>query len=193
MKKLKIKILTGAMLLCLGLNSVPAFAYSTYYRDDAVNYANDYAESPNSDYHNYIDEGGDCTNFVSQCLYAGGIPDTGTWGPSTGAWRDANLFRKYFMNNDAGYRSYTVKMATDDFDTIYSLLWPGDIVQYGHSISSTTHSQIVTGYDSSDRTITIAQHSDTWSGFYKDQDLLSYLYGRASTDRIFIHKIKSGE
>ncbi len=53
-----------------------------YNRRNAAAYAITYAESPNPAYENLVASGGDCTNFVSQCLYAGGmskIPNTVVW------------------------------------------------------------------------------------------------------------------
>lgn len=41
-----------------------------YDRDAAVAYARQYALSFNSQYANYANSGGDCMNFVSQCLHA---------------------------------------------------------------------------------------------------------------------------
>lgn len=42
----------------------------------AKNYAHKWAYSKNNDYNYYGSNGGDCTNFVSQCLYAGGLKET---------------------------------------------------------------------------------------------------------------------
>ncbi len=39
----------------------------------AVEYAKKWAFSYNPNYYNFSSIGGDCTNFVSQCLHAGGI------------------------------------------------------------------------------------------------------------------------
>ena len=39
----------------------------------AVAYANKYCDKRNKNYHDYSKEGGDCANFVSQCLIAGGM------------------------------------------------------------------------------------------------------------------------
>ncbi len=47
-------------------------ALATYDRDAAVAYARKWALSRNPKYYDYEKLGGDCTNFVSQCLYAGG-------------------------------------------------------------------------------------------------------------------------
>lgn len=42
-----------------------------YDRKSAVDYAKTYALTPNPAYYHFAGIGGDCTNFVSQCLYAG--------------------------------------------------------------------------------------------------------------------------
>jgi len=39
----------------------------------AVNYARKYCSNYNPAYYNYANDGGDCANFVSQCLKAGGM------------------------------------------------------------------------------------------------------------------------
>lgn len=45
-----------------------------YDRETAAAYARQYALSYNPKYSDYSNSGGDCMNFVSQCLFAGGIP-----------------------------------------------------------------------------------------------------------------------
>ena len=57
-----------ALLLCI------AIAVHAYDRDAAFNYAYRYWNTYNKNYHNYNGEGGDCANFVSQCLIAGEHP-----------------------------------------------------------------------------------------------------------------------
>ncbi len=42
-----------------------------YNRNNAVNYAKRWAFSRNPVYYNFDNLGGDCTNFVSQCVFAG--------------------------------------------------------------------------------------------------------------------------
>lgn len=42
-----------------------------YNRKDVLEYAEKWALLRNNDYYNFENIGGDCTNFVSQCLYAG--------------------------------------------------------------------------------------------------------------------------
>ena len=45
----------------------------SYDRKAAVEYAKKYWKDYNKDYINYADIGGDCANFVSQCMIAGGF------------------------------------------------------------------------------------------------------------------------
>jgi hypothetical protein len=47
---------------------MPVFNYA---RESAVAYARRWALERNPKYHNFVGQGGDCTNFVSQCIYAG--------------------------------------------------------------------------------------------------------------------------
>lgn len=44
---------------------------TNYNRMDAISYANEWAMKRNPRYFDFGPYGGDCTNFISQCLYAG--------------------------------------------------------------------------------------------------------------------------
>ena len=50
-----------------------------YDREAAVEYAEKWGESANGYYPDYRGANGDCTNFVSQCLEAGGVKQTLEW------------------------------------------------------------------------------------------------------------------
>ena len=52
----------------------------SYNAQKAVNYAQKWALSRNPNYYDYSNEGGDCANFVSQCLIAGGFSTSGCIG-----------------------------------------------------------------------------------------------------------------
>jgi hypothetical protein len=59
-----------------------ALQMGTYDREAAVLYAHEWAYGRNPRFYDYENLGGDCTNFASQCLYAGGgvmnyTPDLG--------------------------------------------------------------------------------------------------------------------
>ena len=45
--------------------------YKEYNRENAVKYAEKWAYSRNPRYYNFDSIGGDCTSFVSQCVFAG--------------------------------------------------------------------------------------------------------------------------
>ena len=45
----------------------------TYTPSKAVEYARKYCKNYNKNYANYANQGGDCANFVSQCMIAGGM------------------------------------------------------------------------------------------------------------------------
>lgn len=115
-----------------GLNTLSSdYQYSP---NDAASYARTYAESPNPAYHYY--DGDDCTNFVSQCVYAGGIPtNPGVWMPGQYDWNTVLGFYSYMTNY--GY-------ATGATWTNGARL--GDVVQwYNPAREEWSHSLILTG------------------------------------------------
>ena len=76
-----------------------------YARRDAVQYARQWALSRNRAYNDFTKGGGDCMNFVSQCLYAGGLPFKnngfewhGLRGGSSFSWRGVDSFLKQLKN-----------------------------------------------------------------------------------------------
>lgn len=73
-----------------------------------ITYARRWAFSYNPAYYSFENIGGDCTNFVSQCLYAGGAvmnftPDTGWYYRSlhdrAAAWTSVEYFYWFIVNN----------------------------------------------------------------------------------------------
>lgn len=47
------------------------YKLNKYNRESAVDYAIKYALKRNNEFHNYDHQGGNCTNYISQCLFAG--------------------------------------------------------------------------------------------------------------------------
>lgn len=68
--------------------------------DAAINYAQKYALNYNPQYKDFSASGGDCTNFVSQCLTAGGLELTYSWRPYTNAWYNVQYLRNYLLENN---------------------------------------------------------------------------------------------
>jgi len=47
------------------------YKLNKYNRINAVEYALKYAEVKNPEFHDYTNQGGNCTNYISQCVFAG--------------------------------------------------------------------------------------------------------------------------
>lgn len=158
------------------------FIKKFYNRENAAAYGLKYSLTPNNKYANYESLGGDCTNFVSQCLLAGGIPqdnngiykwywhsDYNRW-PS---WTSARELRRYLLNNNGSEKNFGVKATESNFENVEI----GDVVQYVNP----THSMIITGYlydeeyreDTYKRKndVLISQHSVKGIGWLKDYPL----------------------
>lgn len=58
----------------------------TYNVSNAIAYADKYCINYNSAYNSYKGRGGDCANFVSQCLYTGGFKQDSEWYKHSVAW-----------------------------------------------------------------------------------------------------------
>lgn len=81
MKKLAKMILSFTLISLLVIPAASAVytggpVNSFFNRTNAQNYIYNYTITPNPAYYDYTGYGGDCTNFVSQVLYAGGMPMT---------------------------------------------------------------------------------------------------------------------
>lgn len=181
---------------------------SNYNREKAREYALKWATSSNKEYYNYINDGGDCTNFVSQVLRAGGLEFVGSkenatsiksWfyyssnlPNRTSTWTAANPFNLHFgkeYKRAYKYREYKVEDALKNWDEIYSTIYIGDIVQYSRPNNIAFHSQAIT--DVLDKkTIYFSQHSNSIENFYKDGNLQYYLLGKPDDYNFLIYNIK---
>ena len=112
----------------------------SYNRESAAKYAMKWALSRNSAYRDYEEWGGDCTNFISQCVHAGGIPfdHNGNnilkqwyWYSDisrTPSWTGAEPFYKYIIGNNS--------KDTQNFGI-------GDIVQLVYEDNLAYHNMII--------------------------------------------------
>lgn len=143
-----------------------------YYYEQAVSYAKNYYINFNSNYPDWTDWGGDCANFASQCLYAGGKTMRGTdptdaksWFSSgtansttkvAGAWRGANMFKNYWKVYAPAYKQFS----SGGIDT-YNYTWPGDVVSLLNDNGAAYHTLICVSYNSSDKSTTLYSHTGT--------------------------------
>lgn len=117
-----------------------------YNRAAAVAYAERWALSRNPAYYDFENLGGDCTNFASQCIYAGcGVmnytPVTGwyyiTANNRTASWTGVEYLYRFLVNNQSvGPFARVVP---------YTEVQPGDVVQLGNEGGHFYHSPVVVG------------------------------------------------
>lgn len=141
-----------------------------YNRSAAVAYARKWALGRNPAYFNFDALGGDCTNFASQCIYAGAgqmndTPVTGWFYHSashrTASWTGvAYLYQFLVTNQSAGPFAHAVTEQEAQ---------PGDIVQLGTAAGHFYHSPVITAVSP---TILVAAHTDD----ALDRPLASYFY-----------------
>jgi hypothetical protein len=147
-----------------------------YSGEDAVRYAVTYALHPNKSYR-YLayhgDGGGDCSNFISQCLKAGGAPMVysgprpwwynnrgtpdirdDTWSVS---WSVANSLYWCLKTRGRLKLPGLKGIEVNDMDSLER----GDLIQYEDVNSIIYHSVIITnfGYDRGVRIPLVSQHS----------------------------------
>lgn len=141
-----------------------------YDREAAVAYARRWALSRNPAYFDFNDIGGDCTNFASQCLFAGaGImnytPVTGwfyrTANDRTASWTGVEYLYSFLVGNESvGPYGHVVPQ------------WeamPGDLLQLGRADGSFYHTPVILA---TSPTLLVAAH--TYDAL--DRPLNSYNY-----------------
>ncbi len=126
---------------------IAAVQYADMYCGSASDGQNNY--SYNGDYTNYNALGGDCANFASQVLLAGGFKKTGAWnyagGKGSRAWVNAQALKNFLVNS--GRASVLAKGSYKEIYQYAYSLRPGDIVAYVKK-GKVTHVSVVTGADS---------------------------------------------
>ncbi|HHW90304.1 MAG TPA: amidase domain-containing protein [Clostridiales bacterium] len=152
-----------------------------YNRSAALEYAKKWAYSRNPKYYDFSNLGGDCTNFISQCVFAGinvmnFTPITGWYylsaGNRTASWTAAEYFFKFMINNKgAGPQAAQINQ---------SQIIEGDIIQLSFKDNVFTHSLFVVATIPE---ITVATH--TFDSY--DRPLRSYIF-----DKIRFIKITGG-
>lgn len=150
-----------------------------YDREKSVAYARKWALSRNPAYYNYDYLGGDCTNFISQCLYAG-IPEMNYRGygwyyengnDKSPSWTEVKFLYEFLIQNQwEGPRG--IEIAKEELEI-------GDVIQLSFSNDVYGHSLIVTKIEG--KNIYVCAHTvDS-----KDRLLDTYNYEKARFIKIF--------
>lgn len=118
-----------------------------YDRLKAVLYARRWAFSRNPKYYSFDGLGGDCTNFISQCVFAGaGVMNyTPVFGwyfrtPSdrTASWTGVQFFYNFLTKNE-GEGPFAEEMRPRDLKI-------GDVIQLGRATGDFYHTLLLTGF-----------------------------------------------
>lgn len=147
------------------------YTQCTYYRNDAVNYARQYANNYNPYYRDFTYEGGDCANFCSQSIYAGnqvmvwpymyGTPwwydHHGTYDPSDDTYSSDQLNRHNWntTRNLDFLTDQTRASVTDGDQNTAANLLAGDLVDWRDD----SHEVIV---DTPGNPPLVNGHTDDW-------------------------------
>ena len=116
-----------------------------YDRERAVIYAKKWAFSRNKRYYNFDNIGGDCTNFVSQCIYAGckimNYSKSNGWcynslNDRSPSWTGVEPFYNFLITN-----KYIGPFGTSVSE---SQIKVGDVIQLGKFNATYHHTMIVT-------------------------------------------------
>ena len=120
----------------------------TYNRKAVLEYAEKWALKRNPAYYNFDKIGGDCTNFVSQCILAGApvmnyTPTLGWYYNSvndrTPSWTGVEYIYNFLINNK-GVGPFASEIEV-------SQLQIGDLIQFGRNDGDFFHTPIVTGFN----------------------------------------------
>jgi hypothetical protein len=151
--------------------------YNAYNRKNAVNYATRYALTPNPEYRYFPlinDNSGDCSNFISQCLRAGGAsmshnPKNPWWYDNHGtfnkkddtwsvSWAVANSLYWYLKINKNIHFGGPKGLEVNDLNELEL----GDVIFYEDYKNIIFHSAIITSFINVNGIVEplISQHSD---------------------------------
>ncbi len=191
-------------------------ANSFYDRAKAKAYIDTYWKNYNPAYPSFHHGGGDCTNFISQVLYAGGMPwaDDGNpanhkkstnWYCKQGAtakdsekritfsWKISAVFKAHWIKRVAVHNIYSYTDSIRRIEEISNGVYIGDVVQFCYSSGVPYHTLVVTGFNKDPeyhiRDIVLASHdidSNTRSLY---RTMLKY----PSDYRLRVYNIKIGE
>ena len=146
-----------------------------YLRENALIYAEKYAFSQNPIFGNFRGIGGNCTNFVSQCIYAGSckMNYTPTFGwyyisleERAPAWTGVEFFYNFITKN-TGVGPFGRECAPDEAEV-------GDVIQLAKEDGGFYHTLLIVGFEGEDPLVA-AQTDDA---FERPLSTYEYDYSR---------------
>ena len=137
-----------------------------YDRGRAIEYARTWALDRNPLFLNFTGRGGDCTNFISQCLLAGSC--TMDYTPNFGwyyitpdnrapAWTSVEYFYD-FITEQPEFASENMGIGPFGREVRAREIQEGDFIQLADNTGDFYHTLIITGFEPND--ILVCAHSD---------------------------------
>ena len=135
-----------------------------YRREEAAAYARHWAYGRNPEFYDYERIGGDCTNFASQCIYAGtGVMNyTPTFGwyyidadNKAPAWTGVEYLHNFLIRSEISpgpICTVTQDLAAAEPGDVIQLIFEGDVFQHSPVVIATDGSGLPSG-------IQVAAHS----------------------------------
>lgn len=143
-----------------------------YDRNKAIEYAKFWAYKRNPKYYNFDNIGGDCTSFVSQCLYAGsGVMNYKKYigwyyinlNNRSASWSGVEFLYNFLIKNRSIGPSAVISNEKD--------IRIGDIIQIKfYNVDRFSHSLFVVGKNESE--IYVASHTD--DSYYRNLNTYNY-------------------
>ena len=146
-----------------------------YNRQNVYEYAKKWAYSRNPKYYNFDPVGGDCTNFISQCIYSGGIPmnynKNNGWYYINGndkspSWTGVEFLYNFLITNKG--------IGPHGENCLINELEIGDIIQLSFNDFTYSHSLVVIQNGTNPSNTLIAAH--TFDTFGKS--VSEYMYSK---------------
>ena len=134
-----------------------------YLRERAVAYARKYAFGQNPIFGNFRGIGGNCTNFVSQSVYAGScvMNYTPTFGwyyvsleDRSPSWTGVQFFYNFMVDNK-GVGPFGKETSLDEVEI-------GDVIQLGNNQDGFYHTLLIVGFEGEDPLVA-AQTDDAYA------------------------------
>lgn len=147
-----------------------------YNRQKVYEYAKKWAYGRNPRYYNFDPVGGDCTNFVSQCIYAGcgqmNYNPTFGWYYVSGnnkspSWTRVEYLYKFLIKNtNAGPRGIVAEIDKIEIGDVIQLSFNG--IDYSHSLV------VVKSGNSTENTLIAAHTFDTFGKKMSEYEFEKY-------------------
>lgn len=153
-----------------------------YNRQKAIQYAEQWALSRNPKYYNFDNVGGDCTSFVSQCIFAGtkimNYTKTTGWyyingNNKSASWSGVEFLYNFLVNNKS-VGPYGKEVKLDEIQI-------GDIAQLSFSGNKFEHTLLIVGIEGENILSKVKIASHTFDSFNKA--ISEYIFQRIR----FIH------